>query len=143
MGIFSKIFGVQDTAKEIVNATISTGDKLFFTDEERSDAKQKVMEYYPTLLRAYEPFKLAQRILAMWFSFIYGIAFLVGLVMVLFNVYTKYQALKAGIPLDKIVLLDLQPLLNLIAAFSVGTIVLAIIGFYFGGGFLESLKRSK
>lgn len=145
MGIFSKIFGVQETAKEIVSATISTGDKLFFTDEEKSDAKQKVMEYYPTLLKSYEPFKLAQRVLAMWFSFIFGISFLVGLGMTLFNIHLAYVYVPILNDKKEIInplkLIDIQPLLNIISVFDIGLIVLAIVSFYFGGGFMESLKR--
>lgn len=143
MGWFSKLFSVQDTAKEIVGAVVNTGDKLVYTDEEKADMKYKIMNFFPTLLQSYQPFKLAQRILAIWFSFLFGIAFLIGLAMECFNIYIKYDSLKNGIPLDKIILLDTQPLINIVSAFSIATIVLTIVGFYFFGGTIESYSANK
>ena len=141
MSIWSTLFSSSKTVGNIVDAVISTGDKLVYTDEEKADAKKLQREFFPTLLKAYEPFKIAQRLLAMWFSFLFGIAFITGLGMVIFNIVIRYQALKEGVlnPAQ----LDIQPLIALVGAFSLGTIMLAIIGFYFMGGTLESFKRNK
>ena len=141
MSIWSTLFSSSKTVGDITSAIISTGDKLFYTDEEKADAKKLQREFFPTLLKAYEPFKIAQRILAMWFAFLFGVSFLIGLSMEVFNIFIKYQSLKEGV-LNP-VLLYTSPLIALVGAFSLGTIMIAIIGFYFMGGTLESFKRNK
>lgn len=143
MGIWSKLFSSENTIEKATDAVISAGDKIWYTDEEKADMKFKFVSYFPNILKAYEPFKIAQRILAVWFSLLFGISFLVGLTMETFNIWYKYQSLKDGIPIDKIILLDTQPLINLVSAFSLATIVGVIVGFYFMGGTIESFKRKE
>ena len=53
-GIIGRILG----SKEVVKAGISGIDKMFYTNEEKADQKTK-------LLAAFEPFKLALRLLAL------------------------------------------------------------------------------
>ena len=135
MGFFSKLFSSTDVAKDVVSATIATGDKLFYTSEEKADMKMKMIEFFPTLLTAYHPFKLAQRILAIIFTVLFSIAFLTGLGMSVYNIYAKFKFGKDA------VLLDIEPLINIINAFSLDYIILAIVSFYFAGGAIESLMR--
>ena len=56
MGLWSSLFG----NKKIIDAGIDGIDVMVFTDEEKSSAKMK-------FLKLYEPFKLAQRYIAMTF----------------------------------------------------------------------------
>ena len=143
MGWWSTLFNSTDTIAKTTDAIISAGDKLFYTDEEKADMKIEQARFMPTLLKAYEPFKIAQRILALWFSFLFGIAFITGLGMVIFNIIVKYQQLKSGVKIDQITVLDLEPLIHLIGAFSLPMIMGLILTWYFGGGFVESFKRTK
>lgn len=114
-GIFGKLFG----AKEVVDAGINAIDAMVFTDEEKSKAKLE-------LLRAYEPFKIAQRYLAVMYSSIFLLAFVVCMILVGFERH------------DLVV-----KMIDLIAAFSLGQIVLAIVGFYFLGGVVSGFGRKK
>lgn len=141
--MFSKLWGSAGAVKDITSAVINTGDKLVYTEEEKAENKKDVIKFFPTLLQAYHPFKLAQRILATWFSLLYGFAFIAGVSMEIFNIFVKYQSLKDKIPQNEIILLDTTPLLNIVGAFSLGTIVLTIVGFYFLGGSIESFKNIK
>lgn len=143
MGWWSSLFSSSSVVEKTTDAIINAGDKIWYTDEEKADMKMSYGKFLPTLLKAYEPFKIAQRILAIWFSFLFGLAFITGLGMYIFNAISKYQDLKNGIPLDKIVTLDLQPLINLCVSFSLPSIVLLILAWYFGGGFIESMKKGK
>lgn len=143
MSIWGTLFNSGNTLSKVTDAVINTGDKLVLTDEERLDYKQKYMLFMPTLLKSYEPFKIAQRILAIWFSLLFGIAFISGLAMTLMNVYLKYQALKLGKKASEIILLDIEPLLNLCIAFSLPTIIMIIMTWYFGGGLIESFKKKQ
>ena len=64
MSWFSKIFPSEKSVDKLVDASISGVDKLFYTDEEKADAKQKVLAWYLDLLAALKPFNVAMRILA-------------------------------------------------------------------------------
>lgn len=64
MGIFSKIFGTNNAINKGLDMVANAGDKAFFTNEEKSDYKLK-------LLKAYEPFKLLQRVLVTLFCIPY------------------------------------------------------------------------
>jgi len=143
MGIWSTLFSSSDTISKTTDAVISGVDKMFYTDEEKADFKMKYTEFFPTLLKSYEPFKIAQRILAIWFSFLFGVSFLVGLGIETYNIYYKWELLSLGVEESKIILLDTSPLLNIVSAFSLATIVLVIVGFYFSGGLAESLFKHK
>ncbi len=141
MGLWTTLFSSSDTVEKVTDAVISTGDKLFYTDEEKADDRRKQREFFPTLLKAYTPFKVAQRVLAIWFSFLFGISFLTALGMEIFNIVIKYQALRDN--LVEAVLLDTQPIINLIGAFSLAWIVMAIVSFYFAGGTIESFRNAR
>lgn len=111
MGILGKIFG----AKSIVDAGIRSIDALVFTDEEKSKAKL-------TLLKAYEPFKIAQRYLALIFAANFTIAFTLCLLLAALG-------------------RDIQPVVDVVVAFSLGQIMLAVVAFYFLGGVTNGFKK--
>ena len=135
---FWNLFSAGDTVEKTTDALINTGDKLFYTDEEKADMKLKTTELHIELLQAYHPFKVTQRILAFWYSFLFGIAFIVGMIIAIANVVMKYKT-----PPDaKVKLLDLQPLIDVVSAFGLFGITITIVSFYFAGGTFESLKRT-
>jgi len=103
-GVLGKIFG----STKIIDAGINSIDALVFTPEEKSKAKL-------ALLKAYAPFKIAQRYLAIIFAGQFSMAFFAALILSLL-----------GQPID--------PVLKVVAAFSLGQIMLAIVAFYFLGG---------
>jgi len=143
MSIFGTLFNSGKTLDKATDAIISTGDKLFYTDEEKADDRARQREFFPKLLQAYAPFKIAQRLLALWFSFLFGLAFIIGLSITLFNMITTYRQTLEKIAPDKIITISLDPLFALVSTFSIGTIMITIVGFYFFGGTIESYKGSK
>ena len=141
--MFWDIFSSGNTLSKTTDAIINTGDKLFLTEEEKIDYKQRYVEFIPKILKAFEPFRVAQRILAWWFSFLFGISFILGLSIYLFNALVKYHALKEGIAIKNIVLIDLKPLYDLLIAFDMPLIMGAIVSFYFLGGTISSFKKDR
>lgn len=114
MGILKTIFGGGD----VVNKGFQLIDELHTSDEEKAEAKIKLM-------KAYAPFRIAQRYLALIFSFNFTIAFQTALVM---SVMGK----------------DIEPVVKVATSFQLGYIVITIVLFYFGGGALEGvLKKAK
>jgi len=104
LGILGKIFG----SEKVIDSGMKAIDALVFTDEEKSKAKL-------TLLKAYEPFKLAQRYLSLIFAALFSASFLVALTLELLG--KSYDGVIA-----------------VVEAFGLGQIMLAIVGFYFLGG---------
>ena len=71
-----------DTA---VNAIVSTGDALVFTEEEKKELNKKVIEFKFETLTKNGNFQLAQRYLAVLFAVNFFAAFWVGVLIYFFN----------------------------------------------------------
>ena len=111
MGIWSSLFG----STKIINAGIDGLDAIIFTDEEKSRAKQE-------FLKLYEPFKLAQRYLAVIFSVPYVLAWIITFFASFFIDTAKQFELLNG---------------------DIGSIVFAIVSFYFLGGVASGILKSR
>lgn len=109
MNIFAKLFG----NKKIVDAGISGIDKMFYTNEEKADGFRK-------LLKLYEPFKIAQRFLALIFGIPYAAAWFITFLSSFF--------------------IDVSGQLILLGG-TMGQIVLAIVAFYFLGGTINGFGK--
>lgn len=119
-----KILGRLFSPKKLGDSIISGIDKAILTNEEKLDYMQK-------MLVLYEPYKLAQRILAIMFS---GAFLLVHLITAISH-FTYVLRDK-----DATNIISLYTFNN----DSLGTIVMIIVSFYFAGGLLEgTVKRLK
>ena len=111
----------------VVNKTVdgiyNGVDKAFYTDEEKAEALQKQVDSKMKLLPLFEPFKLAQRIIAISFTFNFILAFWIGVVLLF---------------MEKLELLD--KFIALIGVFQLGWIMMAIVAWYFTGGIINSTK---
>jgi len=143
MGFFSSLFSSESIIEKGTDAIINVGDKLIYTQEEKADMNLKLREFHLEILKASAPFKVAQRYLAIWFSLLFGFAFLIGLVATVFNMISTYNQVLAGATQDKLVSIPIEPLFNLVIAFNLGTIVAIIIAWYFSGGVIDSFSRKK
>lgn len=112
MNIFSRIFG----SESVIEAGRDAIDAVFYTDEEKADQHAK-------FLKLYEPFKLAQRVIAFMIVAPY---MLIWLLVALSSFFFEKKNL--AFPLE-------------VLSGDIGTAVLIIIGFYFAGGTLASLKK--
>ena len=116
LGVLGKIFGSGDVIKKGFELI----DDMHTSDEEAIKAKTQGKV---DLLAAYAPFKIAQRYLAVMFSGTFLFCFVISLGCTIGGVGDPAQV-KA-----------------LVNEWWIGEIMLAIITFYFGGGFLESRKK--
>jgi len=117
MSIWGKLFGSQ----KVVDSVISAGDAIVYTEEEKK-------ENHKTFLKLYEPFKVAQRYLAMIFSIPFAI-----LHTGVFSVRVAYWDNPVLQKSMKVIQSDIND--------SLGTIVLVIIGFYFAAGATEGVIK--
>jgi len=116
IGIISKILGSGDVIKKGMELI----DDMHTSDEEAIAAKSKAKI---DLMNAYAPFKLAQRYIALMFTVVFLSMFVLVLAMTL-----------AGEG-------DINAVKQIIGDFWIGEIMLMIVGFYFGGGLAESVRK--
>jgi hypothetical protein len=119
IGILAKILGSGDVIKKGLDLI----DDIHTSKEEEIAAKNKAKI---ELLAAYAPFKLAQRWLALIFTIVFVFIMLNGVVGALYGWIEMSNVNEAKKFANEMWL---------------GEIMLAIVGFYFGGGLFESAKR--
>jgi len=117
MGILANILGTGD----VVKAGLDLIDDMHTSTEEETQAKAKAKV---DTLQAYAPFKVAQRYIALLFTFTFLLCFVLVLGKTLFGDVSNLADIRA-----------------VIAEFWIGEIMLLITTFYFGGGLAESIKR--
>lgn len=126
--LFSGIFGGSDVVKGGMNLI----DEAFYTDSEKAEDKKELIKFKAhhriELMRAYAPFKLAQRYLAFGYTFIF--------LFILFN--GVLGSLYGFVPMANV-----ENARNFADKMYLGEIILIIVSFYFGGGLIESTKRGK
>jgi len=102
MGIFSRMLG----SDKIIDAGIKGIDSIYYSDQEKAENKK-------AFLKLYEPFKLAQRYLALIFSVPYVFMVVVTFIASFFVDVSVQKEILTG---------------------DIGTIVGMIVAFYFFGG---------
>ncbi len=125
-GILGKIFG----SDSVVNKAGSLIDEAFYTDEEKAEdkmkAKQLAAQNRLNLMKAYEPFKIAQRFIALGFVFVFLFIMLNGVLGALYGIVDMQNVEQARKFADDMWL---------------GQIIMMIVSFYFGGGLVDSIRR--
>ena len=126
MGILSNIFGTG----EVIKKGLDLIDEAWTSDEEKADNEVKIIEAKTnakaTLLNAYAPFKLAQRYLALMFTFVFLFIMMNGVLGALYGWVDMASVQEAKKFANEMWL---------------GEIMITIVGFYFGGGLAESFKK--
>ena len=127
-GILNNIFGSGDVVKKGLDLI----DEAWTSDEEKADNEVKIIEAKTnakaTLLNAYAPFKLAQRYLALMFTFVFLFIMMNGVLGALYGWVDMASVQEAKKFANEMWL---------------GEIMLTIVGFYFGSGMIESVGRTK
>jgi hypothetical protein len=121
IGILAKILGSGDVIKQ----GMSLIDEMHTSTEEEVAAKSKAKT---DLLAAYQPFKLAQRYIALMFTAMFLFIMANGVVGALYGV---------------IDMANVEAAKDFAASMWLGEIMLGIVGFYFGGGLASSIKEKK
>ncbi len=118
LGVLAKILGSGDVVKQGLKLI----DDMHTSTEEEVAIKSKARI---DLMNAYAPFKIAQRYLALMF----GATFLASYVLVLAMTISGQG--------------DPDAVTKVMEQFSINYAMLIILGFYFGGGVVDSFKAKK
>ena len=119
LGIIAKILGSGDVVKQ----GLSLIDDIHTSTEEEVAVKSKAKT---DLLAAYAPFKLAQRYIALMFTAMFLFIMANGVVGALYGV---------------IDMANVEAAKDFASSMWLGEIMLGIVGFYFGGGLAESVRK--
>tara|TARA_S200002703_G_scaffold59312_1_gene51430 strand:+ start:5339 stop:5710 length:372 start_codon:yes stop_codon:yes gene_type:complete len=119
--VLAKILGSGDVIKQGMNLI----DEMHTSGEEAEAAKSKARV---DLLAAYQPFKLAQRYIALMFTAMFLFIMANGVVGALYGV---------------IDMANVEAAKDFASSMWLGEIMLGIVGFYFGGGLASSIKERK
>lgn len=117
--LLGKLFGSTD----VIKSGIDLIDSMHTSTEEEIQAKTKAKT---DMLSAYAPFKLAQRVIAFAFTFVYLMCFTLVLGFTL-----------AGQEADATIIKQT------LEDFQIGYAMLIILAFYFGGGAFEGVLNAK
>ena len=119
MGILATIFG----SGEVISEGFKLLDSFHTSTEEEIEANAAAKV---RIMQSYEPFKIAQRYIALLFTFTFLSCFILILGMTLLGNGVDVEAARA-----------------VISEFWIGQIMMLIATFYFGGGLAESIKGGK
>lgn len=114
-GILSRIFGSDNAVKKGFDLV----DEAFHTSQEKAEDSIKATNAKINLLKAYEAFKLVQRIIAMSYCLPYTAAWFITFICSFW--------------------MDVSKQLEIITNGDIALANVVILGFYFGGGFAEGI----
>ena len=117
--LLGKIFG----SEKVISSGIALIDSFHTSTEEEIAAKTKAKV---EIMQAYAPFKLAQRVIAFSFTFVYLACF--GLVLA----YTLTGQVA-----------DADKVKQVLEDFQIGWAMMIILGFYFGAGAAEGILAQR
>lgn len=124
MSFWGRLFGSTDVIKQAADGIYNGVDKAWYTDEEKAEG-------FLSLLKAYEPFKLAQRLLALTVAIPYVVTWLMSAIMIVVSAFVDASYGKQ--------IEEGARLLGELNNDTLGTPVALVLGFYFGGGALEGV----
>lgn len=117
MSFWGRLLGSDDT----VSKGFDLVDNAFYTDQEEAETALKKMSAKELILKAYEPFKLAQRYMMIIVGVPYVTAWVITFIASFFTDVTAQIAILDG---------------------KMGVVFLSIASFYFGGGLLEGAIKA-
>ena len=136
MNFFGKLFGSDSVIKKAAEGVYNGIDYAFHTDQEKS-------EHFLRVLKAYEPFKLAQRFLALIIAIPYVLIWVLCAVMMFFSAFMEPCLSDAVAVCRSSAVLEAARLLADWNNETLGTPLSIVVAFYFGGGAIEGYVRAR
>lgn len=118
MNVIKRILG----STKVIDSAVKGIDNIFFTNEEKAES-------FKGILRAYEPFKIAQRLIALMVIGTYLIVFLISVVIMILSTWFDVEEIGKEI--------------SQYNSDTLGLSVSIIVGFYFAGGAIEGIIKKR
>ena len=125
-GIKSIFSSSPDKVLDMASGVGNFIDESFHTDQEKSEASFKVLDWKLKWLNATQGQNLARRYCAIAFGLNFILTFQICLGVVLYGFFT-------GVNTEAVI----DNIISLVSTFQLGWIMLTIIGFYFGKEFIK------
>lgn len=125
MGFLGKLFG----SSKVIDAGIAGIDALSFTPQEKA-------KLHMDFLKHYEPFKLAQRYIALLFTGVFLFVYLNAIILWNIGVFTSDLEMQGFYMQVAFELAEWNTK-------TLGIVIAIITGFYFAGGTLNSFSKGK
>jgi hypothetical protein len=124
MNFLGRLFGSDNAIKKAADGIYNGVDQAFFTNQEKA-------QHFLDLLKAYEPFKLAQRFLALTVTVPYVLTWLLSALMLFISAFVDPEAGKR--------IEESARVLGELNNDTLGVPVSLVLAFYFGGGAVEGV----
>lgn len=124
MGLWATLFGSENVIKKAADGIYNGVDAAIYTDQEKASG-------FLNLLKGYEPFKLAQRLLALTLAIPYVTVWIACAAMLAASGFVD--------PAYGAQIADSAKALGALNNETLGTPVALVMAFYFGGGALEGV----
>ncbi|MCW7556499.1 hypothetical protein NX722_28455 [Endozoicomonas gorgoniicola] len=134
MSFIGRLFGSDKAISTTADGIYKGIDAAFFTNEEKS-------QHFLKLLKAYEPFKLAQRLLALIVGIPYVLIWMTCAVMLVISAFMEPCGIEAVCSSNNV--LEAAKTLADWNNETLGFPFSLILGFYFGGGAVEGVVRAR
>ena len=118
--IWQTIFGKGN----VIDKGVDLVDKSFYTDQEKAEMKKE-------LLKAYQPFKLIQRVLATTVALAFVAVVFIEISLVIMGLWFK-EATEVAMQVNSLEVVSM-----------LGWSFMAVISLYFTGGVMDSMFRGK
>ncbi len=134
MSFLGKLFGSDNVIQKAADGVYNGVDAAFFTNEEKS-------RHFLNLLKAYEPFKLAQRLIALLVTIPYMLIWLVCAGLMVISAFVEPCSTEAICRSST--MLEASKTLAIWNNDTLGLPFSTILFFYFGGGAVEGVLRAR
>jgi len=140
------IFGANpEKGADMLSGVGSFIDESFYTEQEKSEAAIKVLDFKLKWMNATQGQNLARRYCAIMFGLNFIFTFQVGLMLIVYGHFTDIEPSSIIDCVQIATISDtkkvIDSIIELVTSFQLGWIMLAIIGFYFGKEFTSSNKK--
>ena len=134
MSFFGRLFGSDSVIQKAADGIYNGVDAIFHTKEEQA-------KHFLKLLKAYEPFKLTQRFVALAIAIPYVVIWMMCALMIVASAFM--EPCLSDVVCRSSAVLDTARLLADLNNQTLGRPLAIVLFFYFGGGAAEGLVRAR
>jgi len=142
MSFWGRLFGAPEIVDKTVDAVVATGDALFYTEEEKAESKQKVLDWALKWHEATSGSRLARRFIGVMFTAVFLALVVITAVLYGFGAFFQATDPETGAVITHAATNAGTAIATLVADALVIPVGI-IVTFYFGGPAIANIKKGK